>query len=161
MIRLCFVCLGNICRSPTAEGVMLHLLRQEGLQSQVQVESAGTAAYHCGERADSRSRAAARQRGVELPSRACQFQASDFDRFDYVLCMDSSNLQNLAAQAKGNQRQKLHLLLDFDPNSPKGRNVPDPYYGGQHGFEEVLDLCFSACHHLLQFIKQHHLVNQD
>lgn len=140
---------------------MLHLLRQEGLQDKVQVESAGTAAYHTGERADSRSRAAARKRGVELPSRASQFQSHDFDRFDYVLCMDSSNLKNLAIQARGQQVEKLHLLLDFVPNSPKGRNVPDPYYGGDHGFEEVLDLCFSACHHLLQHLKQHHLLSQD
>lgn len=139
---------------------MLHLLRQEGLTDQVQVESAGTAAYHSGEPADSRSRAAARKRGVDLPSRACQFQQSDFDRFDYVLCMDSSNLKNLADLARGSQGQKLHLLLDFDPDSPKGSPVPDPYYGGEHGFEEVLDLCFSACHHLLQHLKRHHLQSQ-
>jgi protein-tyrosine phosphatase len=157
-IRLCFVCLGNICRSPTAEGVMLHLLEQRGLSDKVQVDSAGTGGYHIGDPADPRSMQAARRRGVNLPSRARQFEKSDMQRFDYVLAMDSSNLYALERISAGQQREKIHLLRDFDPNSAKGSSVPDPYYGGDRGFEEVLDQCFAACEGLLEhLVVQHRL----
>lgn len=149
MISLCFVCLGNICRSPTAEGVMLNLIEERGLQDQFTVDSAGTASYHTGERADPRSAAAARSRGIHLPSRARQFLAEDFERFDYVLACDSSNYGDLKALAGPENQSKLHMLLDFDPENPKGTSVPDPYYGGERGFETVLDLCESACRKLL------------
>ncbi|MFA5507316.1 MAG: low molecular weight protein-tyrosine-phosphatase [Vulcanimicrobiota bacterium] len=158
MVRVCFVCLGNICRSPTAEGVLLHLVREGGFQDQVLVDSAGTASYHIGNRADQRSARAARRRGFELPSRARQFTEDDFDRFDYVLAMDDDNLASLRSLS-GGHHHKLHLLLDFDDSNPKGSSVPDPYYGGDHGFEHVLDLCTAACQKFLEFlVKEHGLV---
>ena len=156
MINLCFVCLGNICRSPTAEGVMLHLLEENGLSDQVAVDSAGTGAYHTGEPADARSARAALKRGVELPSRARQFKAADFERFDYVLAMDTSNFRNLEALAPGRYADKLFLLRDFDPQAAKGSSVPDPYYGGERGFEEVLDQCFAGCQGLLDHLVANH-----
>lgn len=156
MISLCFVCLGNICRSPTAEGVMIHLIEQRGLDDQITVDSAGTASYHTGEPADSRSARAAKRRGINLPSRARQFRGEDFDRFDYVLACDSSNFSDLRSLAGEFHRDKLHMLLDFDPDNPRGSSVPDPYYGGERGFEHVLDLCESACSKLLDFIVDEH-----
>jgi protein-tyrosine phosphatase len=156
MIELCFVCLGNICRSPTGEGVMLRLIEQRGLSGQIRVDSAGTAAYHVGEAADSRSAKHARRRGVELPSRGRQFVEADFERFDYVLAMDSINFSSLHTLSRGRYDDKLHLLLDFDEASTKGSSVPDPYYGGEQGFEHVLDLCFAACEQLLDHIVEEH-----
>ncbi|MFK7897220.1 MAG: low molecular weight protein-tyrosine-phosphatase [Myxococcota bacterium] len=153
--RICFVCLGNICRSPTAEGVMLRLVADAGLEDRFQIESAGTAAYHVGEKPDKRARAFAAKRGITLPSRARQFVAADFDRFDWVLAMDGENLSNLeailpdSADAPG----QLSLLRAFDPVAPPGAEVPDPYYGGDAGFEEVLDLCEAACRGLIQEIE--------
>lgn len=156
MISLCFVCLGNICRSPTGEGVMLYLLEQRGLNEEVTVDSAGTAAYHVGEPADSRSAKHALRRGVRLPSRGRQFVESDFTRFDYVLAMDASNYASLKRLSAGRHDDKLHFLRDFDPDSPKGSCVPDPYYGGEQGFEHVLDLCFAACQGLLDRLESEH-----
>ena len=155
MIRVCFVCLGNICRSPTAEGVMRHLVERAGLTSEVEVDSAGTAAYHAGEPPDARSRAAAKARGMTVGGKARQFKTKDWDRFDYVVALDRSNFADLSAAAPTKQaRSKLHLLRSFDPASPEGAAVPDPYYGGADGFEEVLDLCESACTGLLERIRR-------
>src|SRR5262245_35272390 len=120
MIRVCFVCLGNICRSPTAEGVMLHLLSQRGLAHAVEVDSAGTAAYHVGSRPDERSRRAAAKRGIELPGRARHFRAEDFERFDYVLALDASNFSDLQRLARGKYAERLFLLRDFDAAGPRG-----------------------------------------
>lgn len=153
MIRLCFVCLGNICRSPTAEGVMIHLIRQRGLSDRIEVDSAGTGGYHIGDPADPRSAQAARRRGVDLPSRARQFERADFARFDYVLAMDNNNLE--ALKRLGGEK-KVHLLRDFDPKSAAGSSVPDPYYGGSDGFEIVLDQCFAACEGLLEHVVEQH-----
>ncbi len=157
MIRICFVCLGNICRSPTAEGVMRRLLSEEGLANAVSVESAGTAAYHVGERPDPRSRAAAARRGVRVDGKARQFKARDFERFDYVVAMDRSNLGRLEELAPSAQAQaKLSLLRDHDPGSPPGSEVPDPYYGGERGFDEVLDICEAGCRGLLAHLRASH-----
>lgn len=156
MISICFVCLGNICRSPTAEGVMLHLVSERGLEDKIEIDSAGTASYHTGSKADGRSASTARKRGFDLPSRARQFTQDDFDRFDYVLVMDESNLQDLRLLSGGHHDDKIHLLLDFDTASPKGSSVPDPYYGGDRGFEHVLDLCTSACESLLEHLIEEH-----
>jgi protein-tyrosine phosphatase len=155
-LQICFVCLGNICRSPTGEGVMLHLLQQRGLSHLIGVDSAGTAAYHLGKPADSRAARAAARRGVDLPSRGRQFLESDFQRFAYVLAMDNSNLSDLHSLSRGRHDEKIYLLRDFDPNSPPGSSVPDPYYGGEPGFEHVLDLCFSACEGLLEHLVSTH-----
>jgi protein-tyrosine phosphatase len=157
MVRVCFVCLGNICRSPTAEGVMRHLVNSAGLTGQIEVASAGTSAYHLGELPDRRSTQAARRRGFELTGRSQQFGPSDFDRFDYVVAMDRSNLRDLRALvANEEQANKLVLLRDCDPESPPGSNVPDPYFGGEEGFDHVLDVCEAGCRHLLQRIKREH-----
>ena len=157
MVSVCFVCLGNICRSPTAEGVMRHLVREAGLESAVHVDSAGTGSWHVGEAPDRRARAAGRRRGIEIGGAARQFQRSDFARFDYVVAMDGSNYDELSELAPSAEaRRKLHLLRSFDPASPKGAHVPDPYYGGPEGFDEVLELCLAACRALLERIKKEH-----
>ena len=156
-VRVCFVCLGNICRSPTADGVMVHLVEQEGLTDHILVDSAGTSAYHAGEPADPRSAKTARRRGYALTSRSRQFVAADWARFDYVLAMDRSNLRNLSrlpgARSFGGT---LALFRDFDPESPAGSDTPDPYYGGPGGFDDVLDICERGCAGLLDHIRQHH-----
>ena len=155
-VRLCFVCLGNICRSPTAEGVMLHLLREAGLDAVVAVDSAGTAAYHVGNPPDPRTLAAAARRGIALPSMARQFRVVDFSRFDYVLAMDAENLGELRALAPNDDALgRLHLLRSFEPDA-KALDVPDPYYGGAQGFETVLDQCEAACAGLLRELRERH-----
>ena len=157
MIRICFVCLGNICRSPTAEGIMLHLVREAGLEDRISIDSAGTGAWHAGELADARSRKVAASRGFDLPSRARQFKAADFARFDYVFAMDSANLSNLEGMAAtGTERDKLSLLRDWDPETEGEHDVPDPYYGGPRGFDDVFDLCERACRALLSTLIERH-----
>ena len=156
-VRVCFVCLGNICRSPTAEGIMLKLVEDAGLSDAIAIDSAGTGSYHVGEPADPRSRAEALRRGIELPSRARRFVARDFDRFDYVVAMDRRNHQDLAALARGpEQTAKLHLLRAFDPASGRELDVPDPYHGGDNGFVRVFDICQAGCAALLAHIRQRH-----
>jgi protein-tyrosine phosphatase len=155
MIRLCFVCLGNICRSPTAEGVMLALVQREGLQGDFTIDSAGTAGYHVGERPDRRTLATARTHGVELPSRARKWLASDFANFDLVLAMDANNRAELLALAPDQRaRDKVLLLRSFEPNAELDAAVPDPYYGGAEGFEEVFAICERACRGLLVSLRR-------
>ena len=125
---------------------MKHLIARHGLSDHVHVESAGTAGYHVGDLPDRRSRLAARARGVALESRARQFTQADFRRFDYVLAMDESNHEHLTSLAPDSAaRAKIRLFRAFDPASPPGAPVPDPYHGGPDGFELVLDLCEAAC----------------
>ena len=156
-VHLCFVCLGNICRSPTAEGVMRRLVADAGLADVIAIDSAGTAAYHVGERADPRARQHAAGRGLSLDSRARQFTSRDFAVMDYVLAMDASNLQDLRALDGADAYEgRLALLRSFDPIAPEGAEVPDPYYGGERGFEEVLDLCEAACRGLLDDVRERH-----
>lgn len=155
MLRVCFVCLGNICRSPTAEGVMLHLVAEAGRADAFEIDSAGTAAYHEGERPDRRSLATARARGVELPGRARQFRREDFARFDHVLAMDRENLRELSRLAPDDAaRAKVALLRSFDPASPPGAEVPDPYYGGPDGFALVFEICMAACRGFLAHVDE-------
>jgi protein-tyrosine phosphatase len=152
-VRVCFVCAGNICRSPTAEGIMRRLVEERGLSSRIHIESAGTGGWHVGDRADSRSRAAAIARGYTLDRCAQQFTRPLFDRFDYVLAADSNNQAHLVRLAPDPKAaRKIRLLRDFDPASPKGSDVPDPYYGGAEGFEQVLDVCEAACRGLLEHL---------
>jgi protein-tyrosine phosphatase len=156
MIRICFVCLGNICRSPTAEGIFRHMLRERGINGLV-IDSAGTGGWHAGNSPDSRTRAEAARRGVVLDGRARQFKAVDFDHFDYVLAMDESNAADLASIAPSAEaRAKIRLFRSFDPESPKGASVPDPYYGGPKGFEEVFDICEAACRGLISHLEAEH-----
>ncbi len=148
MIRVCFVCLGNICRSPQAEGIFRQLVQEAGLQDQFHIDSAGTGGWHAGELADPRTRATSARRGVPLTHRAQQFTEQHFAAFDHVLAMDRSNLANLLAIAPdAAARQKTRLLRDHDPAG--SGEVPDPYAGGERGFDEVFDLCRAACVGLL------------
>ena len=136
---------------------MRHLVREAGLEQQIAVDSAGTAGYHTGEAPDRRARAAGARRGVAIDGAARQFKRADFQRFDYVLAMDRANYDDLAELATdAAARGKLHLLRSFDPKTPKGADVPDPYYGGDDGFDHVLDLCFDACRPLLERIRREH-----
>jgi protein-tyrosine phosphatase len=151
---LLFVCLGNICRSPTAEGVMRELVRREGLQEQIVVDSAGTGSWHVGEAPDARATAAAHARGIVLEGAARQVAAQDFERFDLLLAMDRSNLRDLHRLAPDEEaRARVKLLREFDPIPSGDLDVPDPYYGGPRGFEDVLDLVHSACIGLLAEIR--------
>jgi len=157
MIRVCFVCLGNICRSPTAAGIMRHILDEEGLAQAVSVESAGTGDWHVGQRPDARAMETARRRGFALPGRAQQFSRAHFASFDYVIAMDRSNRAALLAMAEDEEtRAKISLLRDFDPGSPAEAEVPDPYYGGPDGFEKVFDICEASCRGLLTHLRDTH-----
>lgn len=153
-MRICFVCLGNICRSPTAEGVFQKLVAAAGLERKVTIDSAGTGAWHVGELPDPRSRQAASRRGYELTHRARKFTAGDFDRFDLVLAMDRDNYDNLMRLARGrSQVPMIRLLRSFDATAPHDAEVPDPYSGEDDGFDDVLDICERACQGLLDHVR--------
>jgi len=155
-ISVLFVCMGNICRSPTAEGVFKYLVDNEGLSGRIHTDSAGTHAYHIGERPDVRASQAALKRGIDLsPQRARRVSEADFLEYDYVLAMDLSNYEDLATLCPPDQIQKLKLFLDFAVGLAE-REVPDPYYGGTTGFERVLDLIEQAAAGLLADIRQQH-----
>lgn len=154
-VGVLFVCLGNICRSPTAHGVFLHKLRQQpDLAQRLTVDSAGTAAWHQGNPPDPRSRAIAARRGYDLSTlRARAVCSRDFDRYRYILAMDRQNLENLQALRPVHHQGHLGLLLDFAER--QGQEVPDPYYTeGDQGFEEVLDLVEAAADGLLEHLRQ-------
>ena len=157
MVKVLFVCMGNICRSPTAHGVFENMIENQALSHLVEVDSAGTHAYHVGEPPDGRATATARQRGVDLTrQRARKVVNSDFDEFDYVLAMDSDNLSNLHRICPAEMKHKVKLFLDFAPHTGESE-VPDPYYGGQKGFEHVFDLVEAASNGLLEDIRARHL----
>ena len=153
MTRVLFVCLGNICRSPAAEGVFLHLLAQADASDRFVVDSAGTGGWHVGKAADRRMREAASRRGIALISRARQLELDDLLRFDHILTMDASNLahvQALAREGGGSGPQaRVEPLVRYCSRFA-AQEVPDPYYGGEEGFEHVLDLLEDACAGLLQ-----------
>ncbi len=154
-IQVLFVCLGNICRSPTAEGVFRKLIEQENLTEQIQIDSAGTSAYHLGEPPDPRAQAVARQRGIDLSKlRGRQTTAEDFTRFDYILAMDDDNLEKLLRQCPSGEEERVHLFLAFAPDAGRS-DVPDPYCSDENGFEIVLDLIEQASRGLLHHIREH------
>ncbi|MBW1754822.1 MAG: low molecular weight phosphotyrosine protein phosphatase [Deltaproteobacteria bacterium] len=156
-VRVCFVCLGNICRSPTAEASMRRLLEEEQLTTEVEIDSAGTGDWHVGEPPDRRARAAGQRRGITLDGRARRVVAKDFEFFDYVVAMDRSNLNDLLRLAPDDAGQaKVVLFRNYDPDSPRDADVPDPYYGEGDGFEAVIDICEAACRGLLQHIRKNH-----
>ncbi len=148
--RILFVCMGNICRSPTAQGVFEAALAQRGLEAHFEIDSAGTHDYHIGTAPDARAREAALRRGIDISGlRGRQVDASDFERFDMILAMDRDNLQLLEAQCPPQHRHKLSLLLSHSETT-RDEEVPDPYYGGRDGFERVLDLIEDASQALLE-----------
>lgn len=154
MILVCFVCLGNICRSPLAHGVFESLVRKEGLENKIQVSSAGTGHWHVGNAPDSRMQATAKKHGIHMNTRAQQFQASDFQQFDLVLAMDESNLTILESICRGSaDAEKLRLFRSFDPQSNGDLDVPDPYYGGPTGFETVFQIVDRTCPKILEYLK--------
>jgi protein-tyrosine phosphatase len=154
--RVLFVCLGNICRSPTAEAVMRALVSEAGMQRSVELDSAGTGAWHVGSAPDARASAAARERGVVLDGEARRVRGEDFEEFDLLLAMDGENLRELRRMAADErQRQRVRLLREFDPaaDRDRGLDVPDPYYGADGGFAEVFELVRAACEGLLEQIR--------
>lgn len=154
MKKILFVCLGNICRSSTAEGVMLHLLDEAGLQKDYEIDSAGILSYHQGELPDSRMRAHARRRGYDLVHRSRQVRPSDFDHFDLIIGMDDRNIQDLKELAPTvEDMKKIHRMTEYCTHHTDDY-VPDPYYGGAEGFEHVLDLLEDACAGLLNQLEE-------
>ena len=152
MVKVLFVCLGNICRSPSAEGVMYHLLRKEGLDKQVCCDSAGTSEFHVGQQADERMRDHAERRGFKLLSLSRQVEQDDFEEYDYILAMDESNYIDLNNLCK-NSAYKSKISQFIELTNFKVPGVPDPYYDGDDGFEVVLDIIEEGCQNLLDKIK--------
>ena len=156
--EISFVCLGNICRSPLAQGVFQDLVNREKLDQKIFISSAGTGNWHIGNLPDERMRQTAQSKGIKLESRAQQFQSKDFNRFNLVLAMDHSNLVRLSEIAPSTlQKNKLMLFRSFDPESNEDQDVPDPYYGGTKGFEEVYSMVKRTCPPLLDYIKSRFL----
>ena len=148
-----FVCMGNICRSPTAEGVFRYFVEEGGLSDHIEIDSAGTHAYHTGEPADRRASAAAERRGYSLTEiRARRVIDQDFEQFDYIIAMDRDNVERLVEQADAEHHGKISLFLDF--GNAQEDEVPDPYYGGAAGFERVLDLVEDASRGLLETLRK-------
>jgi protein-tyrosine phosphatase len=156
-VKVLFVCMGNICRSPTAHGVFRQLVRDEGLAHLIEIDSAGTHGYHIGEPPDRRAIATAARRGIELADlRARRAEPEDFLHYDYVLAMDQENYISLASICPRGMERKLMLFMDFAPEL-RIREVPDPYYGGPSGFETVFDMVEVAARGLLAHLRKRHL----
>lgn len=157
MIKVLFVCLGNICRSPLAEGIFKHYVIKEGLESKIACDSAGTSSYHLGENPDSRTIRNARKNGIELDHKARQFKYSDFENFDYILAMDNSNLQNvLKLKPASDDKSKIFLMRDFDDEAEGYKEVPDPYFGGDEGFQEVFEILERSNRNFLNHLIEKH-----
>lgn len=155
-VKVLFVCMGNICRSPTAEAVFRHYVGEAGLDGQIHIDSAGTHDYHIGDPPDPRTQQAALRRGYDMSAlRGRQVESSDFSCFDYVLAMDNANLSILQRLRPDDVQSHLGLFLDFAGRHQE-REVPDPYYGGKEGFERVLDMVEDAAQGLLKQICQRH-----
>lgn len=153
-VEVCFVCLGNICRSPLAQGVFETLVKKEGLQNRIIISSAGVGNWHVGDPPDSRMQQTAREHGIHLNSLARQFQGSDYKRMDMVLAMDHSNLSALEQMRPTSElHDKLFLFRSFDPEHNDNLEVPDPYYGGDKGFETVYEIVERTCPKILDHLK--------
>ncbi len=152
-MRVLFVCMGNICRSPTAEGVFRRLVAEEAPELDLEIDSAGTHAYHTGEPPDRRAQEAAARRGVDLSYTRARFvTGTDFTHFDLVLAMDKSNYERLRRRCPAEEHHRIRMFLEFAPGLD-AMDVPDPYYGGSNGFERVLDMVEEACRGLLAHIR--------
>ena len=157
MLKVLFVCMGNICRSPTAHGVFRALVEREGLAEVIEIDSAGTHAYHVGSAPDKRAQATALSRGVDLSDLvARRVEEGDFEAFDYLLAMDQDNFIALSEICPESHLGKIQMFMDFAPGM-RTREVPDPYYGGASGFERVFDLVEAAAEGLLEEIRRRHL----
>ncbi|MGA7180870.1 MAG: low molecular weight protein-tyrosine-phosphatase [Thiobacillaceae bacterium] len=154
MVKVLFVCMGNICRSPMAEGVFHKLIKEAGLEDQISIDSAGTHSYHVGDSPDQRAQAALRDKGIDISGlRGRQVADDDFEEFDYIVAMDSSNLNNLKRRAATRHHDKIQLMLSFSRKYPN-LDVPDPYYGGADGFKDVLKMVEDGGKGLLKEIQQ-------
>ena len=157
-VSVLFVCMGNICRSPTAHGVFRDLVQREGLSDQIEIDSAGTHSYHVGSPPDNRAQATARSRGFDLSDlRARRAESIDFERFDYVIAMDYDNHSGLSAICPSGFESRLHMFMSFAPQRG-AKEVPDPYYGGDQGFENVFDMVTDASEGLLAHIRSEHSI---
>ena len=153
-VEVCFVCLGNICRSPLAQGVFEALVKEEGLQDRIIISSAGVSGWHAGTPPDARMQQTARDHGIHLNSYGRQFQSSDFKEIDLVLAMDNSNLSSLKQMRPESElHEKLFLFRSFDPQHNNDLDVPDPYYGGDEGFETVYQIVDRTCPKVLDHLK--------
>lgn len=156
-IRLLFVCLGNICRSPAAEGIMKRIVDKYELQDIIEVDSAGTSGWHDGDLPDERMRAHGERRGYDFSSRARKIKKNDFDLYDYIIVMDDSNYNNVKSLTSNSEQvKKIRMMTDFQVQNSHHKYIPDPYYGDAPGFELVLDLLEDACEGLLQALKKKH-----
>lgn len=152
-IKVSFVCLGNICRSPLAQGVFEYLVKQQGLEGAIEISSSGTGNWHVGKPPDARMQATAKEHGVTMKSRARQFAAEDFNHLDLILAMDRSNEEDLRRLCPSpSVEKKLRLFRSFDPESQGGEDVPDPYYGGIDGFEQVFQIVHRTSPEILKYI---------
>lgn len=154
--KILFVCLGNICRSPMAEGIFLHLCAEQGLSSAYTVDSAGTGDWHAGQQPDKRSIAAAQRQGIKLTHVCRQIRPADFLEFDQILVMDKSNFKDLTEQCPPQYQTKIKLIRDFDSDGEKGLDVPDPYYGGPSDFDALYSLLYRCCTYLLKDLENLH-----
>ena len=150
--KLLFVCLGNICRSPSAENIMNQLIEEAGLSTKITCDSAGTSGYHIGAAPDRRMNVAAKKRGLELEGKSRKLKPSDLQKFDLILAMDRQNYQDIIyLDREGKFEDKVRMMCDFATTKPD-REVPDPYYGGADGFDYVIDLLYDACAGLLDYV---------
>ena len=157
MIKVLFVCLGNICRSPLAEGIFDKMVKNRQLENLFSCDSAGTAAYHIGKKPDYRSIMVAKENGITLNHKAKQFDRTKFGEFEYIIAMDQSNFENIKASFDLDSRNtsKLFKMRDFDSEG-KGKDIPDPYYGEKDGFQEVYELLENSCENFLKYLCEKH-----
>jgi protein-tyrosine phosphatase len=161
MIKVLFVCLGNICRSPLAEAIFLDKVKQRGYALKILADSCGTSNYHIGSQPDARTLKNASKNGLQLDHQARQFSSEDFENFDYILAMDRSNMANIMVlDPDGNYSDKVLLALDYHPKYA-GQEVPDPYFGGESGFQQVFDLLNEGMGHLLLHLEEAHVLRRE